>query len=164
MKSLVVYYSRSNNTETVAKEIAKAVKGEIKKIELIKEVSFFWAAVTALLGKEGKIKHVDFDFSDYENIFIGSPVWAGKTSTPINTFLNQADFTGKNVYVFLTQADEKTPSLVFESMTARIEARGGKVKDHFFMQTNMKSPLTSEQVTKSVEEWLKNFRDGYFRY
>ena len=163
MKNLVVYYSRSSNTETLAKEIAKAINGEIKKIELIKELSFFWAAVTSLLGKEGKIKPIDYDLNYYDNIFVGSPVWAGKTSTPINTFLNHADFTGKNVYLFLTQGDEKTPSLVFESMKERIEARGGKVKDTLFIQTNMKSPLTSQQVTERVEEWLKNFRDGSFR-
>mgnify|MGYP003752409517 CR=1 FL=1 len=155
MKNLVVYYSRSSNTETVAKEIAKTLKGEIKKIELIKELSFFWAAVTACFGKEGKIKPFDFDLSDYDNLFIGSPVWAGKTSTPINTFINNTDFSGKNVYVFLTQADEKTPSAVFESMTGRIEARGGRVKDTLFIQTNMKNPLTSEQATKPVEEWLQ---------
>jgi len=33
--------------------------------------------------------------------------WAGISSTPINTFLHKTDFNKKNVYIFLTQADEK---------------------------------------------------------
>ena len=48
MKNLVVYYSKSGNTETVAKEISKAVNGKLIKIELIKDISFGWAAFTAL--------------------------------------------------------------------------------------------------------------------
>lgn len=154
MKNLVVYYSRTSNTETVAKEISKAINGEVEKIELTKEISFFWAAVTALLGREGKIKRLDLNLVDYDNIFIGSPVWAGKTSTPINTFLNQTDFTGKNVYVFITQADDKTPSLVFESFKTRVETKGGKVIDTLFVQTDMKNPISPDQARGPVSEWI----------
>lgn len=154
MKNLIIYYSRSSNTETVAKEISKAVNGEIKKIELNKEISFFWAASTALLGQKAKIKTIDINVKDYDNIFIGTPVWAGKSSTPINTFINEVDFTGKNVYIFITQADEKTPILVFESIAARIEEKGGKVIDSFFVQTDMKNPLTTEQAKGPVAEWI----------
>lgn len=107
------------------------------------------------MGKQGKIKPFDYDLKGYDNIFIGSPVWAGKTSTPINTFLSNADFTGKNVYIFITQADDKTPSLVFDSIAARVEAKGGKVADKFFITTDMKNPVTAEQARKPVEEWIK---------
>ena len=155
MKNLVVYYSRTTNTETVAKEIAKAVDGDMRKIELIKGISFFWAGCTSAMGNQGKIKPFDYDLKGYDNIFIGSPVWAGKTSTPINTFLSNADFTGKNVYIFITQADDKTPSLVFDSIAARVEAKGGKVADKFFITTDMKNPVTAEQARKPVEEWIK---------
>jgi flavodoxin len=34
MNNLVLYYSRTGNTETVAKEISKAVNGQLKKLEL----------------------------------------------------------------------------------------------------------------------------------
>lgn len=48
MKNLVVYYSKSGNTEIIAQEISKAVNGELKKIELIKDISFGWAAFTSV--------------------------------------------------------------------------------------------------------------------
>jgi len=154
MKNLVVYYSRSSNTETVAKEIAKGVNGDIKKIELKKDIGFMGAAFSSVLGLKGKIKSIDLDLKDYDNIFIGTPVWAGKTSTPINTFLSRANLAGKNVYIFITQSDEKTPSLVYESIATRVEAKGGKVIDSFFVKTDMKNPLTLEQAKDLIAEWV----------
>ena len=150
MKSLVVYYSRSNNTETVAREISKAVNCETKKIKSVKDLSFMGAAFKALMGAKDKIKSVDFNADNYDNIFIGSPVWAGKSSTPINTFLSEVDFKGKNVFIFLTQGDGKAPYSVYQSIKERVESKGGKVIDSFFMQTNMKNPLTSTQAAESV--------------
>lgn len=154
MKNLVVYYSMSGNTETIAREISKAVNGELKKIELINGISFAWAGFTSLLGLNGKIKEMNFNVKDYDNIFIGSPVWAGKNATPINTLLNKTDFTGKNVFVFITQADNKTPNSLFESIAARVKAKGGKVIDNIFIQTEMKNPLTSGLVAAPVADWI----------
>lgn len=154
MKNLVIYYSKSGNTETVAEEISNVVNGDIKKIELKKEIGFMGAAFSAFLGLKSKIKSMDFNLIDYDNIFIGTPVWAGKTSTPINTFLSMANLTGKNVFVFITQADEKTPSIVYESIAARVKANGGIVIDSFFLQTDMKNPLTSEQAKNPVADWI----------
>ena len=154
MKNLVVYYSKSGNTETIAQEISKAIEGELKKIELIRDISFGWAAFSSLLGLNGKIKNGDFNVKDYDNIFIGSPVWAGKNATPINTLLNNIDFTGKNVFVFITQADSKTPSTVFESIAARVKAKGGKIIDNLFIQTEMKHPLVPGQATATVADWI----------
>lgn len=154
-KSLVVYYSRSGNTENVAKEISKTVNGDIRKIELRKDIGFIGAAFSSLLGLKGKIKSMDFDLKHYDNIFIGTPVWAGKTSTPINTFISRANLAGKNVYIFITQADEKTPNLVYESIATRVRAKGGKIIDSFFVQTDMKNPITFEQARELVTEWIK---------
>ncbi|NYB75365.1 flavodoxin [Sedimentibacter hydroxybenzoicus DSM 7310] len=154
MKNLVVYYSRSKNTETAAQEILKAVGGDAKKIELIKDCSFAGAAFKALFGLKGKVKSIDFNVKDYDNIFIGSPVWAGKSSTPINTFLSDVDLAGKNVFVFITQADGKTPYPVYKSIAERVESKGGKVIDSFFIKTDMKNPLTPAQAAEPVSEWI----------
>ena len=160
MKNLVVYYSKSGNTETVAKEISNVVNGDIKKIELKKEIGFMGAAFSAFFKLKSKIKSMNLNLMDYDNIFIGTPVWAGKTSSPINTFLSEAKLTGKNVFVFITQADEKTPSLVYESIATRVEAKGGKVIDSFFLQTDMKNPLTADQARSPVAEWInRNSRE-----
>lgn len=154
MKNLVVYYSRSGNTETVATELAKLVNGEIKKIELEKDISFIKAGYTSLLEKKGKIKEVDFSINNYDNIFIGSPVWAGKSSTPINTLLSDCDFTGKNVFVFITQGDNRTPKSVYDSISARVKLKGGNVIDNLFIQTSMKKKITPNEVSHLLTEWI----------
>ena len=51
-------------------------------------------------------------------------------------------------------ADEKTPDLVYESIKARVVAKGAKVIDSFFVQTDMKNPLTLEQAKGPVAEWI----------
>ncbi len=155
MKNLVVYYTRSGNTEIVAQEISKLVDADIKKIELQNEIGFGWAALSSLIGLNGKIKPMNFDFKDYDNIFIGCQVWAGKSSTPINALLNKMNFTNKNVFLFITQADSKTPRSIYDSIAKRVEAKGGKVIDTFFVQTNIKNPISSEQAKQSVAEWIK---------
>ena len=156
MNNLVLYYSKTGNTETVAREISKVANGELKKLELKKEISFMGAAFSAALGLKGKIKSMDFNVKDYDNIFIGTPVWAGKTSTPINTFLSEVDLAGKNVFVFITQADNKTPNSVYDSIEKRVSAKGGKVINNFFIQTDMKNPITSAQAAVSVMDWINS--------
>ncbi len=49
MNNLVLYYSKTGNTETVAREISKAANGELKKLEWKKEISFMGAAFSAAL-------------------------------------------------------------------------------------------------------------------
>jgi menaquinone-dependent protoporphyrinogen IX oxidase len=114
------------------------------------------AAFSAALGLKGRIKSMDFNVKDYDNIFIGTPVWAGKTSTPINTFLSKADLAGKNVFVFITQADGKTPNSLYDSIEKRVSAKGGKVINNFFIQTDMKNPITSAQAAVSVMDWINS--------
>lgn len=154
MKNLVVYYTRTGNTETVAQQISKMVSGELKKIELTKDIGFGWAAFTALLGLNGKIKPVDINVKDYDNIFIGCQVWAGKSSTPMNTFLQNTDFTNKNVFVFITLGDSKEPTVAIESINKRIKEKGGKAIDTIYIQTDMKNPITEEQARNAVEKWI----------
>lgn len=163
MKNLVLYYSLSGNTEVVANEVSELTGGELKKIELTRrtgKIGFAWAAVSSLMGLKASIKIPDVSLGDYDNIFIGGQVWAGRTSTPINSILEKFDFSGKNIFVFLTLADEKAPAAVFQSIAGRVEKKGGKVIDTLFIQTVMKSILSAETMKKPVSDWIDRNR-GY---
>ncbi|WP_019229358.1 flavodoxin [Sedimentibacter sp. B4] len=157
MKNLVVYYTLSGNTEAVAKEISNLSGGELKKIELVKEpeaAGFAWAAFSSILGLKGKIKSTDLNDDGYDNIFIGGQVWAGHSSTPLNSILHSMNFKNKNVYIFLTLADEKEPTSVIKSMTERIERKGGNFADVFYVQSKMKEVLKQEELNQPLKEWL----------
>ena len=43
-------------------------------------------------------------FDEYENVFVGYPVWWGTAAWPVNTFIEANDFTGKTVIPFCTSA------------------------------------------------------------
>ena len=107
-KTLVVYYSLTNNTENIAKQIQEITKADIYKIETTEKINNTpWFYLT--LRKQLKTKQYpeikkDFpDFSKYDTIFVGSPVWWYTIATPTLSFLNQVDFKNKNVIPFSTQ-------------------------------------------------------------
>lgn len=161
MKNLVIYYTHRGNTEVVAKEISKLTGGDLKKIEEIKkskEPGFMWLAFSALIGLKSKIKKSDFNLNDYDNIFIGGQIWAGHTTPAINTFLSKNNFKGKKVFLFLTQADDKKQYKLIQSVEKRIEKRGGKFIDSFFIQTKMDNIITQEAVARPVSEWITNLK------
>lgn len=44
------------------------------------------------------------NFSDYNEIFVGYPIWWGVSTWPVNQFIKNNDFTGKTVIPFCTSA------------------------------------------------------------
>ena len=43
-------------------------------------------------------------FDEYEDIFIGYPIWWGEAAWPVDQFIETNDFTGKTVIPFCTSA------------------------------------------------------------
>lgn len=158
MKNLVAYYTYTGNTEVVAKEIQQLAGGELAKIEEVKKRkpnAMMGPAFSALIGLRSRLKPMDFSLKGYDNIFLCAQVWAGHSTPAINSFLGKADFKGKKVFLFMTRADEKTTQVVIDSITARIEKRGGKVVDCISLTTKWKELLTSEAVNEPVSEWIR---------
>lgn len=161
-RSLIVYYSWIGSTEVVAKEIHRLTKFDIQEIEEKKKRALgkiAGAAMGAFLGFKSSIKPMDFELKEYENIFLGAQVWAGKTAPAINKYLKKASFKDKKVWLFLTKGDEKIPQQVIESITKRIEKKGGKVVDSISITTKWDPktnvPIAPEEVKDVVHDWLK---------
>ena len=161
-KSLIVYYSWVGNTEVVAKEIQRLTRFDIQRIEEKKNRTLGkigGAAMGAFLGFKSSIKPMDFALEKHENIFLGAQVWAGKTTPAINKYLKEASFKDKKVWLFLTKGDEKIPQQVIDSITKRIEKKGGSVVDSLSITTdwNPKTniPIAPEDVQVLVYDWLK---------
>ena len=53
-------------------------------------------------GGKPDIKKLQVNPSDYDVIFLGSPVWWYTFAPAINTVLNSFDFKGKTIYPFIT--------------------------------------------------------------
>ncbi len=158
MNSIIVYYSWMGNTEVVAKELNKIIGGDLVKVEEIKNrnagIGFAGAAISALLGLKSKLNSMDFSLKGYDNIFLGGQVWAGHSTPAINSFINKADFSNKNVYLLLTGADDKVPQKVIDSIKKRVEDRGGRFVDSIFITTQMNSVISPEAAREMITTWI----------
>lgn len=106
MKKLFIYYSNSGNGDLVANYLSKH-GFDIRKVETNYKLSrhMFLAMMkggsNALFGKKAKLINYNSDISEYDEIYIGSPIWNSRLTPPINTVLKNTDLTNKKItFVF----------------------------------------------------------------
>ena len=101
MKTLVVYYSRTQITKKVAERIASELNADLEEIIDTKSRSgplgYLISCYDALRGKTTILKPIKNDPSNYDLVIVGTPVWAGTMSTPILTYLSENKDKFKNV-------------------------------------------------------------------
>jgi len=106
-KVLIAYYSYSGNTKSVAEKIQQITGGDIFEIKTVQPYPKSYNEVVnqAKTEKAQEFKPELIDnckISDYETIYIGTPVWWYTFASPIRTFLTENDFTGKTIKPFCT--------------------------------------------------------------
>lgn len=95
MKTAVVYYSQSGNTQYVSEKIAEALQADLIRLEPEEAYpdsgakKFFWGGRSALMGEEPKLKPYVFDGQAYDRIIFGTPVWAGTFTPPLRSFVKE---------------------------------------------------------------------------
>jgi flavodoxin len=91
MKGLIVFYSRTGKNEAVAKILSEKLNFEFEKIiDKKKRLGIFGFIISgyeALTEKLTEIENLKHDLSNFEHIIIGTPVWAGKITPAVRTFL-----------------------------------------------------------------------------
>lgn len=108
MKMLIIYYSRSGNTKYIAEKLREKTGGDVFEIETVRTYPPEYSATTEEAKRELQtgdlpaLKKKPPDMSSYDLILVGSPVWWYTVSTPVMSFLRQADFAGKKVSAFCT--------------------------------------------------------------
>lgn len=105
--NLVVYYTHSANTRSIAEMINKQVEGTI--FEIIPTVPYptGYDDVVKQAKKEINAGYLpelasDLDIKPYDVIFVGTPNWHGTLAPPVAAFLQAHDFAGKIVVPFCT--------------------------------------------------------------
>lgn len=117
MKTVFIYFSLTGNLDLVANQYKE--KGiDVIKVELLKKfpkTKFFMILKGGFLAaKNAKtpIKDVNLDITNYDLVIIGSPIWNGRLSSPINTVLDRLDLTNKQVeFVFSAGSGEGKKAL-----------------------------------------------------
>lgn len=111
--SIVVYFSRTNNTEKIANYIVEAtgsVSYEIlAKIPYTDDDIKYYTDCRADREQADpdarpEIGSAEIDLTDYEIIYLGYPIWHGQAPKIMYTFVETYDLSGKTVIPFCTSA------------------------------------------------------------
>ena len=180
-KVLVLYYSQTSNTKTVAQEIATCLDADIEEISLVEPYdTAFQATIDRCKADREKgilpeIKPLKANIADYDWIFIGYPIWFGTYAPPIASLLDKIDLSGKFVVPFCTfgsgglessvkDLTEKQPNAKvmpgYGVRAARMNAMP-KELEHFLKRnsalmavldtTNVAAPKTAESVFEPAD-------------
>ncbi len=155
-KTLVVYYSATNNTEAVAGYIASATDADL--FELIPTQSYSssdldWTDRDSRVSREHddpSLRVVELEstvpenWDDYDIVFVGYPIWWGIAAWPVDGFISANDFTGKTVIPFCTSSS----SGIGESGELLKEAAG---TGDWLEGERFRSRVSEEDVRKWVE-------------
>ncbi|WP_405294366.1 flavodoxin [Methanobrevibacter sp.] len=120
MKFLVAYYSRTNITKKLAESISSKVNADVEeikpKVNYQGKIGYARGGKHAIQEKIIDLEALNFDPSDYDVVYIGTPVWAGKAATPVISYLKQNEGKFANVKFFVTAG-----SSGFESTIEQME-------------------------------------------
>ena len=113
---LVVYYSATGNTEEAANMIADATGGDLFELEPVEPYTdddLNYGDENSRVSQEyadESLRDVELvsatveGFDEYDTVFIGYPIWWGIAAWPVDTFVENNDFTGKTVIPFCTSS------------------------------------------------------------
>lgn len=107
-KALILYYSQTSTTKTVADIIAKNIpSADVAEIKVTEPYGDYNQTIIrgqqeVNSGELPELEPLSVDLKDYGTIFLGYPVWFGTVANPILSLIKDEKFEGKNVVVFCT--------------------------------------------------------------
>ena len=105
-KILVIFYSRSGYTRTVAENIVVECEADIEEIRDVKSrkglYGYLRSVYEAIKMKPAEIEKTIKNPAEYNVVVLGGPVWAGKMASPIRTYITQNCDNAKAIGLFCT--------------------------------------------------------------
>ena len=113
---LVVYYPATGNTEEAANMRADATRGDLFELEPVEPYTdddLNYSDENSRVSQEyadESLRDVELvsttveGFEEYDTVFIGYPIWWQVAAWPVDSFVENNDFTGKTVIPFCTSA------------------------------------------------------------
>ena len=155
-KTLIVYFSWSGNTESVANEIKTQTGADIFKITPKAPYTKDYNTLLDVAQKELKDKARPAfsgaiqNFSSYDTVFVGYPIWWGDMPMILYTFFDTYDFSGKTIVPFVTSGGSGFANTVAEMK--QLEPKAAFRDGLALSSTAAKSPK------KDVARWLSNLK------
>ena len=154
--TLIIYFSWSNNTETMANYIHDAIGGDIERIVpvLAYPENYNDTADVAKAQQDNderpEFEALELDPTSYDTVFIGYPIWWYSLPMIMETFFDTYDFAGITIVPFNTHEgskdggtydmikDREPNAIVLEGLPIQ----GGNIYD--------------EASRKAVNDWLNS--------
>ena len=157
MKTVVIFYSLEGNTKYLSEIIAKELRADLIELKTKKAYpsegfkKYFWGGKSVVFREHPKLINENIDLRAYQNIVIGTPIWAGTYVAPFNTFVKQYKFAGKKVALFACHASNnsgKCFKMFKEALT----------ENQFIGETDFVDPINGckEENYKKAIEWAKS--------
>ena len=157
MKTVVIFYSLEGNTKCIAEVIAKELQADLLELKTKKVFpssgikKYIWGGKSVVLKELPELINKNIDLSTYDNIVIGTPIWAGTYAAPFNTFVKQYKFTGKKIALFACHAGggaDKCFKMFKEALT----------ENQYIGEIDFVDPLkkNKQENLQKATKWAKN--------
>lgn len=156
MRTLIIYYSLTGNTQKVAEALASKFNADIKRIKDRRTRKGMFGTLRtvyqALCSRPGKIYYISADPAQYDLVIIGAPVWMMKLAAPLRTYILNEKHRFNKVAFFCTEGSSggagvfntmenlcaKKPIATLE--VTRAEIKSGEYKEKINNFGNMYTP------------------------
>lgn len=150
-KSVIIYYSKSGNTEKLANNIAKITNYPLIKINPMPDYSDDYQNLVVetrkevLTGNRKDIENIGIDLTKFDQILLGSPRWWYTFSMPVIQFLLKYDLANKKIALFNTHFSSVKEN---ELKDVKYLCPQSEIQDTLFMKSSDVDNI------KAVEKWL----------
>lgn len=157
-RTLVAFFSRSGNTELMARRIAQIKHAHVLPIQAEVYpvgVSGWLHALRDARDTTASITPSRIDLSAYDTLYIGAPIWLYSPAPPVFAFVRNNDLIGKQVILF-NSMNSKFEQQYIDAFKQDVEASGGSFVDHIWVNRGrMTQQMDVETFLKEVEGKVK---------
>jgi len=152
-KTLIVYFSWSGHTRTVANIIHELTGSDIVEIEVEEPYSSVYNEVTARARQEldkdirpALVTRVE-NMDEYDTLIVGTPIWSSRLAPPVKSFLAMYDLAGKKIVPFSTHGGS--------GMAQSVDNIRSVCPDSEILQSLAVSGSRAANSRGEVERWLR---------
>lgn len=167
-KTLIVYYSFTNNVHTIVNDLRTQIKADVVRVEPA-EKGIDYAANNYVAGSAliqairdnpnsatsyPAIDPVEVDFEEYGTVIVAAPLWWSNMAAPLQSFLfsHGVEMAGKNIGLIVSSASSGISGV--EADAKRLIPDGNFLTPSLWIRSSQTSNCHS-----MVAEWLEDI--GY---
>ncbi len=163
-KTLIVYYSFTNNVYTIAGDLQTQIEADVVRVEpavggldyAANNYALGSALIHAIQSNPNRadsypeIKSVEVDITNYDRIIVGTPLWHSQMAAPLQTFLFQygSQMEGKSIGLVVSSASSGISGV--ESDAKRLIPGGNFLSPSLWIRSSQTSNCHSQIVN-----WLE---------